>query len=45
MPSLAVAKERMQRAKADPDYANGQYETDMDRERLYAEADRRLIGK
>ena len=43
--ALAVAKERMQRAKADPDYANGQYETDMSRERLYAEADRRLNGK
>lgn len=43
--ALAVAKERMQRAKNDPDYANGQYETDMSRERLYAEADRRLNGK
>ena len=35
----------MQLAKNDPDYANGQYETDMSRERLYAEADRRLNGK
>ena len=43
--ALAVAKERMQRAKADPDYANGQYEADMIREELYAEADRRLNGK
>lgn len=43
--ALAVAKERMQRAKADPDYANGQYEADMLREELYAEADRRLNGK
>ena len=43
--ALAVAKERMQRAKADPDYANGQYEADMIREELYAEADRRLHGK
>ena len=38
--ALAVAKERMQLAKNDPDYANGQYETDMSREELYAEADR-----
>ena len=43
--ALAVAKERMQRAKTDPDYANGQYEADMLREELYAEADRRLNGK
>ena len=43
--ALAVAKERMQRAKADSDYANGQYEADMLREELYAEADRRLNGK
>ena len=43
--ALAVAKERMQRAKADPDYANGQYEADMLREELYAEVDRRLNGK
>lgn len=43
--ALALAKEYMQRAKNDPDYANGQYETDMSRERLYAEADRRLNGK
>lgn len=43
--ALAVAKERMQRAKVDPDYANGQYEADMIREELYAEADRRLNGK
>ncbi|MBP3414538.1 MAG: hypothetical protein J6L81_05010, partial [Clostridia bacterium] len=43
--ALAVAKERMQRAKADPDYANGQYEADMLREELYAEADRRLNGQ
>ena len=34
-----------QLAKNDPDYANGQYETDMSREELYAEADRRLNGK
>jgi len=43
--ALALAKEYMQFAKNDPDYANGQYETDMGRERLYAEADRRLNGK
>ena len=43
--ALALAKEYMQLAKNDPDYANGQYETDMSRERLYAEADRRLNGK
>lgn len=43
--ALAVAKERMQRAKNDPDYANGQYEADILREELYAEADRRLNGK
>ena len=43
--ALDVAKEYMQRAKNDPNYANGQYETDMSRERLYAEADRRLNGK
>ena len=43
--ALTVAKERMQRAKVDPDYANGQYEADMIREELYAEADRRLNGK
>ena len=43
--ALVLAKEYMQLAKNDPDYANGQYETDMSRERLYAEADRRLNGK
>lgn len=43
--ALALAKEYMQLAKNDLDYANGQYETDMSRERLYAEADRRLNGK
>lgn len=43
--ALALTKEYMQLAKNDPDYANGQYETDMSRERLYAEADRRLNGK
>ena len=43
--AIALAKEYMQLAKNDPDYANGQYETDMSRENLYAEADRRLNGK
>lgn len=43
--ALAIAKEHMQRTKADPDYANGQYEADMFREELYAEAGRRLNGK
>ena len=43
--ALVLAKEYMQLAKNDPDYANGQYETDMSRENLYAEADRRLNGK
>ena len=43
--ALALAKEYMQLAKNDPDFANGQYETNMSREKLYAEADRRLNGK
>lgn len=43
--ALDLAKERMQRAKEDAEYANSQYESDMSRERLYAEADRRLNGK
>ena len=40
--ALALAKEYMQLAKNDPDYANGQYETDMSREKLYAEVDKQL---
>ena len=43
--AIAVAKEYMQRAKANPDYANGQYEADMLREELYAKSDRQLNGK
>lgn len=43
--ALALAKEYMQRAKNDPVYAGGQYETDMSRNNLYTEADRRLNGK
>ena len=34
--ALALAKEHMQVAKNDVEYANGQYEMDMSRDKLYA---------
>ena len=40
--ALDLAKERMQRAKEDAEYANSQYESDMSREKLYAEVDKQL---
>ena len=40
--ALDLAKERMQRAKEDTEYANSQYESDMSREKLYAEVDKQL---
>lgn len=40
--ALDLAKERMQRAKEDAEYANSQYESDMSREKLYAEVDKML---
>ena len=40
--ALDLAKERMQRAKEDAEYANSQYELDMSREKLYAEVDKQL---
>lgn len=40
--ALDLAKERMQRAKEDTEYANSQYESDMSRENLYAEVDKQL---
>ena len=40
--ALKLAKERMQQAKNDAEYANGQYETDMSRDRLYSDTDRSL---
>ena len=43
--ALKVAKEYWQRAKYDDNYANGQYKTDMKRENLYMETDRRLKQK
>ena len=40
--ALDLAKERMQRAKEDAEYANSQYESDMSRDKLYAEVDKQL---
>ena len=40
--ALDLAKERMQQAKEDTEYANSQYESDMSREKLYAEVDKQL---
>ena len=40
--ALDLAKERMQRAKEAAEYANSQYESDMSREKLYAEVDKQL---
>ena len=40
--ALDLAKERMQRAKEDTEYANSQDESDMSREKLYAEVDKQL---
>lgn len=40
--ALDLAKERMQRAKEDAEYANSRYESDMSREKLYAEVDKQL---
>ncbi len=40
--ALNLAKECMQRAKEDTEYANSQYELDMSREKLYAEVDKQL---
>ena len=40
--ALDLAKERMQRAKEDAEYANSQYESDMSREKLYTEVDKQL---
>lgn len=39
---LALAKEHMQVAKNDVEYANGQYEMDMSRDRLYADTDKAM---
>jgi len=43
--ALKIAKEYWQKAKFDDNYANGQYKTDMKRESLYMETDRRLKQK
>ena len=42
MLALELAKERMQRSKEDTEYANSQYESDMSREKFYAEVDKQL---
>ena len=38
----AIAKSRMQLAKQNPAYANGQYISDMSREKLYADTDKQM---
>lgn len=38
----ALAKSRMQLAKQNPEYANGQYISDMSREKLYADTDMQM---
>lgn len=43
--ALKIAKEYWQKAKFDDDYANGRYKTDMKRENLYMETDRRIKQK
>lgn len=43
--ALKVAKEYWQKAKFDDGYANGQFRTDMKRENLYRETDRRIKQK
>ena len=43
--ALKVAKEYWQKAKFDDNYANGQFRTDMKRENLYRETDRRIKQK
>lgn len=43
--ALKVAKEYWQKAKFDDNYANGQFRTDMKRENLYRETDRRVKQK
>ena len=40
--ALALAKEHMQVAKNDVEYANGQYEADMSRDKLYADTEKAL---
>ena len=37
-----IAKSRMQLAKQNPAYANGQYISDMSREKLYADTDKQM---
>lgn len=43
--ALKIAKEYWQKAKFDDDYANRRYKTDMKRENLYMETDRRIKQK
>lgn len=40
--ALALAKEHMQVAKNDVEYANGQYEADMSRDKLYADTEKSM---
>ncbi len=40
--ALIVAQNNFGRAKNDPEYANGQYETDMSREKLYKDTDNEM---
>lgn len=40
--ALGIAKESLERAKNEPEYANGQYETDMSREKLYKDTDNEM---
>ncbi|MBQ3863181.1 MAG: hypothetical protein II790_03975, partial [Schwartzia sp.] len=40
--ALSLAKEHMQVAKNDVEYANGQYEADMSRDKLYADTEKSM---
>ncbi len=40
--ALLVAKDNFERAKNNPEYANGQYEYDMSREKLYKDTDKEM---
>lgn len=40
--ALKLAQKRMLQAKESPEYANGQYETDMSREKLYKDTDKEM---